>query len=199
MVIGLTLLVVLVLLLPTIISKTPLRNAPLRLALRNMHGTVQAGGASLSWFAPLEYSDIQIRNEQGDLLVSLAKVQSERISLCGLLSNLNDLGTFRVERPQVNVALRPDGSNLEDLFAKEKNPFPKPEAPAESTSSPHLPLVTAEIIDGSANVLDTSSGRKWSINKFNLHVKTSPDDHIAGRAHGVGRSAGRRPYSAARR
>jgi translocation and assembly module TamB len=174
LVIGLTLLMVLVLLLPTIISKTPLRDAPLRLALRNMHGTVQAGGASLSWFAPLEYSDIQIRNEQGDLLVSLAKVQSER-SLYGLLSNLNDLGTFRVERPQVNVALRPDGSNLEDLFAKEKNPFAKPEAPAESTSSPHLPLVTAEIIDGSANVLDTSSGRKWSINKFNLHVKTAPD------------------------
>jgi translocation and assembly module TamB len=176
-VLGMTLLVVLVLLLPTIIAKTPLRDAPLRLALRNMHGTVQAGGASLSWFAPLEYTDIEIRNERGELLVSLAKVQSER-SLYGLLSNLNDLGTFRIERPQVSVALRPDGSDLEDLFAKEKNPFAKPAlaAPQESPKDvQHLPIVTAEIIDGTVNLLDTCSGRKWLVDKFNLHVRTAPD------------------------
>jgi translocation and assembly module TamB len=179
-VIGLTLLVILVMLLPTIIAKTPLRDVPLRLALRNMHGTVQAGGASLSWFAPLEYSDLEIRNSRGELLVSLAKVQSER-SLYGLLSNLNDLGTFRIERPQVNVALRPDGSNLEDLFANEKNPFPKPEpAPVleQTKASQQLPIVTAEIVDGIVNILDTASGQKWSIDKFNLHVRTSPNSML---------------------
>jgi hypothetical protein len=182
-VLGLTLLVILVLVLPTVISKTPLRDAPLRLALRNMRGTVQAGGASLSWFAPLEYTDIEIRNERGELLVSLAKVESER-SLFGLLSNLNNLGTFRIERPQVNVALRPDGSNLEDLFAQEKTPFAKSQAepaqpPATQTAQPlRLPIVTAEILDGTVNVLDTSTGQKWSIDKFNLHVRTSPDSSL---------------------
>ncbi|HEY2761202.1 MAG TPA: hypothetical protein VGI75_10670, partial [Pirellulales bacterium] len=179
-VLGLTLLIVLVLVLPTVIAVTPLRNAPLRLALRNMHGTVQAGGASLSWFAPLEYTDIEIRNERGELLVSLAKVHSER-SLYGLLSNLNDLGTFRIERPQVTVALRPDGSNLEDLFAEEKSPFAKP-APAAPQESPkeaqHVPVVTAEIIDGTVNLLDTASGRKWLVNKFNLHVRTAADSIV---------------------
>ncbi len=175
-VLGLTLLVIVVLVLPTVIAKTPLRDAPLRLALRNLHGTVQAGGASLSWFAPLEYTDIQIRNERGDLLVSLAKVESER-SLYGLLANLNDLGTFRIEQPQVSVALRPDGSDLEDLFAQPKSPFAKSEPPpAQPTASEpkHLPALTAEIIDGTVNVLDTTSGKKWQIDKFNLHVRTSP-------------------------
>ncbi|HEY2827691.1 MAG TPA: hypothetical protein VGJ04_08845 [Pirellulales bacterium] len=179
LVLGLTFLVILVLLLPMIIAKTPLRDAPLRLALRSMHGTVQAGGASLSWFAPLEYTDIEIRNDRGELLVSLAKVQSER-SLYGLLSNLNDLGTFRIERPQISVALRPDGSNLEDLFAKEKNPFAKslPPQPQQANDSLHLPVLTAEIIDGTINLVDTASGQKWLIDKFNLHVRTAPDSAL---------------------
>src|SRR5262249_27968585 len=156
---------------PTVIAVTPLRNAPLRLALRNIQGTVQAGGASLSWFAPLQYTDIEIRNEQGELLVALPNVQSDR-SLFALLSNLNNLGTFRIERPKINVALRADGSNLEDLFGlsgpKRKNVFAKTEAEqpreAQEGKEPHhQPVLTAEIVDGSINLLDTTTGQKWLI------------------------------------
>ncbi|HTQ37751.1 MAG TPA: hypothetical protein VMJ32_01915 [Pirellulales bacterium] len=182
LVLGLTLLIIVVLVLPTVISKTTLRDIPLRLALRNLHGTVQAGGASLSWFAPLEYTNIEIRNERGELLVSLAKVASDK-SLVGLLSNLNDLGTFRVERPQVNAALRADGSNLEDLFIKGteySGAEAKPEAQAtpETGKGTRLPAVTAEIVDGTMHVLDATSGQKWEIDKFNLHLRMSPESSL---------------------
>ena len=134
-VIGSTLLVILILVMPTIIAKTALRNAPLRLAMANMHGTVQAGGASLSWFGSIEYDDIEIRNAQGELLVSLPKVASEK-SLVGLLSNLNDLGTLRIEQPQVSVVMRADGSNLEDVFATKRDATNKP---GKSAAAPHPP------------------------------------------------------------
>ncbi len=176
-VISLTLLVIAVLVLPTVVAKTPLRDAPLRLALQNLHGTIQAGGASLSWFARWNIPTFKSATNVATCSSRSAKVESER-SLFGLLSNLNDLGTFRVEQPQVNVALRPDGSDLEDLFAKPKSPFEKTESVAAQPAakeSKRLPALTAEIIDGSVNVLDTTSGKKWQINKFNLHVRTTSD------------------------
>jgi len=55
-----TMLVILALLLPTIIAKTGLRNAPLRLALAGLRGSVAAGDASLSWLGPIEYANVEI-------------------------------------------------------------------------------------------------------------------------------------------
>ena len=100
-----TLLVIIALLLPTIIAKTGLRNAPLRLALANLRGTVEAGGASLSWLGPIQYTDVEFRDPHGELLLAIAKVESEK-SLLAILQNLNDLGTFHIERPQISIVVR---------------------------------------------------------------------------------------------
>src|SRR5262249_28652107 len=116
-VLGLTALAILVLVLPTVTAYTTLRDAPLRFALRDIPGTVHAVAASLSWFGPIQYRDIEIRNTRGEGVLSLPKVESER-SLIGLLANLKDLGSFRIDRPQLSLAMRRDGSNLEDLFAR---------------------------------------------------------------------------------
>ncbi|HEY2759978.1 MAG TPA: hypothetical protein VGI75_04525, partial [Pirellulales bacterium] len=177
-VIGSTLLVILILVMPTIIAKTALRNAPLRLAMANMHGTVQAGSASLSWFAPIEYDDIEIRNAQGELLVSLPKVASEK-SLVGLLSNLNDLGTFRIEQPQVSVVMRAGGSNLEDLFAPKRDDTIKL---GDTAAAPHAPMKLpgfgVEIIDGTVKLDDTATNHEWEVDKFNLKVRMSSESAL---------------------
>ncbi len=177
-VIGSTLLVILILVAPTIIAKTALRNAPLRLAMANMHGTVQAGGASLSWFGPIEYDDIEIRNAQGELLVSLPKVASEK-SLVGLLSNLNDLGTFRIEQPQVSVVMRSGGSNLEDVFAPKHDDTTRPGDPAATPHAPmKLPGIAVEIVDGTVKLDDTATNHRWEVDKFNLKVRMSPESTL---------------------
>ncbi len=98
LVIGTTLLVIVVLVAPMIIANTPLRNAPLRLAMQSLHGTVHAGGASLSWFGPISYSDIEIRAANGELLLAVPKISSER-SLFDIVTHLNDLGTFPHRAP----------------------------------------------------------------------------------------------------
>src|SRR5690242_14258067 len=104
-------LATMVLLLPNIIAATGLRNAPLRLALGGIHGSVQTGGASLSWFGPIRYTDIEIRDAEGKPLLVMPSVESER-TLVGLIANLKNLGTFRIEKPQVSLTLRHDGSNV---------------------------------------------------------------------------------------
>ncbi len=175
LVICFTLLAVFVLALPTVVAYTGLRNAPLRLALRDIHGTVEAGGASLSWFGPICYTDLQIRNERGEVLLSLAKVESER-SLFGLLSNLKDLGTFRIERPQVSLALRPDGSNLEDVLAPMLTSEKPSTDPAGPPSKP--PAMAIEIVDGNIKVLDTATGQRWELDKFNFKLRMSPESTL---------------------
>ena len=173
LVIGFTLLSICVLALPTIVSYTGLRNAPLRLALRDIHGTVEAGGASLSWFGPLSYTDLTIRDSHGNVLLSLAKVESER-SLFALLANLKDLGTFRIEQPQVSLSLRPDGSNIEDVFAPMLTSQHKPAS--ESSGEPTKPpAMTVEIVDGDIKVLDTATGQRWQLDKFNFKLRMSPE------------------------
>ena len=97
LVLGTALLSIVVLVLPTVIAYTPLRNVPLRFALSGMHGTVQSSGASLSWFGPIRFTDIEVRDVHGEVLLAVPKVESER-SLAAIISNLNDLGTFHVER-----------------------------------------------------------------------------------------------------
>ncbi len=177
LVIGSTLLLVLVLVAPMIIANTPLRDAPLRLAMQSLHGTVHAGGASLSWFAPISYSDIEIRAANGELLLAVPKISSER-SLFDIITHLSDLGSFRIERPQVSLVLRRDGSNLEDVISSPANSLQQPPEPAAETGSSQpvkLPTLSLEIVDGSINISDTSTKQRWQVDKFNFLVRTSSE------------------------
>src|SRR5262245_32184377 len=171
-----TLLVIIALLLPTIIAKTGLRNAPLRLALANLRGTVEAGGASLSWLGPIQYTDVEFRDSHGKLLLALPKVESEK-SLLAIAGNLNDLGTFHVERPQISIVVRPDGSNVEVVMPR---PAPTSSSPAQaaSGSATKLPAISIEIVDGSIKVADAATGQQCLVDKLNLKVQASADSIV---------------------
>jgi translocation and assembly module TamB len=173
LVIGFTLLAIFVLALPTIISYTGLRNTVLRLALGNIHGAVQAGGASLSWFGALQFNDLELRDERGEAIFTIAKVESER-SLWGIITNLDDLGTFRIVRPQASVVLRPDGSNFEDVLAPLLKS--KEHKPHDTThTNGKLPAVTVEVVDGNFKLNDTATQQKWELDKFNFKLRMSPE------------------------
>jgi translocation and assembly module TamB len=171
-----TLLVIIALLLPTIIAKTALRNAPLRLALANLRGTVEAGGASLSWLGPIQYTDLEIRDPHGELILALPKVESEK-SLLAIVQNLNDLGTFHVERPQISIVVRADGSNVEDVMPRAAATSSSP-APAASGGATKLPAIAIEIVDGSIKLADAATGQQCLVDKLNLKVRTSVDSFV---------------------
>ncbi len=139
---------------------------------------MQAGGASLSWFSPVSYTDLEIRNERGELLLALPKVSSER-TLWDIVTHLNNLGTFRIERPQVSIVVRPDGSNLEDVFCApptlQKAPEPAPEI---SKAPAKLPTMAVEFVDGTIGLVDSAQKQKWEIDKFNFLLRTSADSPL---------------------
>ncbi len=164
-----TALVIVALVLPTLIAYTPLRNAPLRFVLQGMHGTVQSGGASLSWFGPVQYTDIEIRDARGEVLLTVPKIESDR-SLTGLISNLNDLGTFRIERPQISLAMRAGGSNLEDVFSADAKKLRE-----HASQAIKLPAMTAQVVDGSIHLTDAKTNQHWQVEKLNLNWTTAPN------------------------
>ncbi|MCC7083681.1 MAG: hypothetical protein IT427_01595 [Pirellulales bacterium] len=171
-VLGGALLATVVLLLPNIIAATGLRNAPLRMALAGIRGSVTTGGASLSWFGAIRYTDIEIRDAEGKPLLVVPSVESER-TLIGLIGNLNNLGTFRIERPQVSLTLRQDGSNAEDIF---KPVIEKAEkSPRVESEILHPLAMTVEIVDGTIQLTDATTNQQWKFEKFNFKLRTSPE------------------------
>src|SRR5262249_12425512 len=155
-----------------------LRAAPLRLALAGLHGTVDAGGASLSWLGPIQYTDIEFRDSHGELLLAIPKIESEK-SLLGILKNLNDLGMFRIERPQVSLLVRADGSNVEDVVSNGSTSSTSlTSTPSAAGATVKLPALAIEIVDGSIKVADTTSGQQCVVDKLNVKLRTSADSTL---------------------
>ncbi|MDY3554978.1 hypothetical protein R5W24_004110 [Gemmata sp. JC717] len=112
-----TLLILVLWLAPTIVAKTPLRNAVARKALADVKGSVEVGGASLGWFAPVELRDISVRDESGRPVVNVAKLRSQK-TLVNIAVAPNAPGAFTVEHPTISVAFEKGSTNVESAFAE---------------------------------------------------------------------------------
>lgn len=170
-VIMLSALVALVWAAPIIVAKGPWRNALLGWALADLRGTATVGSCSLGWFSAVQATDIEIRGEDGELILSAPSLSSDK-PLLSLLLNLNDLGGFRCEQPKLNVIVRDDGSNLEDALATWLEPKDKP-----PTATPALSLT---IHDGQITLTDTAArdivgGAKWQIEALQVALALPRD------------------------
>ena len=157
---GLIGLGVLVWLVPLLLACTAARDWPLRQALAGMKGTIRSGSASLGWFSPVVYSDVQLRDAAGNLLASAATVSGQK-TLAGWLLNLNDLGTIRIERPVLSLAARAGGSNLEDVLAPWWNASNA--APAKS--------LALEAVDGQIEIDNQATKEHWQIQDVQVGLR----------------------------
>src|SRR5947209_13971223 len=64
--------------LPIVLAWTPLRNRALSMALPGLNGTITSGGASLGWFSPVEFRDVEIRDAAGNRLASAAAIRTDK-------------------------------------------------------------------------------------------------------------------------
>src|SRR5262245_36075229 len=85
------LFLLLVSLSPVFIARTPLRNWLVAAALKEFAGEVRIGGASLGWFRPPVFTDIEIRDLGGRTLLRAPRVEGSK-SLAALLCHPFDLG-----------------------------------------------------------------------------------------------------------
>lgn len=164
-------MVLLIWMLPILIAHSPLLNWIVGMAAADLDGQVRIGSASLGWFSPIELGDIEVRDAQEQPVVSISEVHGDR-SLLQLLWNPSRTGWFRIVAPQIEVILREDGSNLEDLLAKYLVPNDEP-----SSAAIEMGL---EVVDGTISVIDARTQRSWRVERFHLALTMSanPDSPL---------------------
>jgi translocation and assembly module TamB len=160
------LVVVIIALLPTLVAKTPLRNVILSAVLPKNSVQVAIGDASLSWFSPPSVSGIEVRDAAGRPLVAVESVQLSR-SPWLLATNWHELGEVVVTRPVVYVAVRPDGSNVEDVIHQLTATAGAPSSGEAGSESPTKVAVAVKVVDGTVLMQDTATGHGWRVASLN--------------------------------
>jgi hypothetical protein len=155
--------------LPNIIAKTSLKQAAIDYALADFNGKISVQDMSLGWLSPIRISGVSAADTQGKPLITIDKMVTSKPLYTFLFDN--DYGEVLIERPTVDLQLRPDGSNLEDALEKLMAPS---DPPVESFK---LPVMTIRCTAGIANVHSTATNEQWTIDSLNAVARTSTD-HI---------------------
>lgn len=148
---------------PTIVAKTPLRQWVVAMLVEDLDGTATARSMSLGWFSPATFNEVELLDASDQPVLTATKISGDR-SLWALLRDRSDLGTIRVEGAKIHLALRPDGSNLEDVL----RPLLESD---ESTPGPIQ--LRVEVVDATIAIEPTDDGRRWQIERLNAQVDLS--------------------------
>ncbi len=160
------LLLLLFVLSPILLAGTPLRNWLLARALPQLQGDIRIGGGSLGWVRPPVFTDIEVRDSAGRILLHIPRLEGSK-SLVELLRHPFDLGEFRLTQPAVHIVCSHDSSNLETALAYW---LQKKETPSDSAFA--VDGVALRIVISQARVLleDEDNGRTWSLDPLDLTV-----------------------------
>ncbi|MEN6407907.1 MAG: hypothetical protein ABFC77_15745 [Thermoguttaceae bacterium] len=156
----LALVVLAVWLAPAVVAHTPLLSWGLKQATADLDGSVSIGDASLGWFSPIEAQNVELKDRDGATVLAAASIQSQRW-LVGLLWNRENLGRFHLNDPKLSLAVRDNGSNVEDLVAKYLTARPSPET-AEKNSSSTSWRFALDVSGGEIALLDERTRRTWT-------------------------------------
>ena len=149
--------ILLLILLPWLLAKTPLRNRLLSAIVGSEDVSVQSRDASFGYFTPLSLSGLRIESAAQAAVVQVEQIESEH-SWLGLLFAGSDLGTFRFDQPHFDVLVRPSQT--------------PPEADAVASPEPEpidLPQLVAEVRDASV-IVRTPGATEPPIDVDNIDV-----------------------------
>lgn len=149
---------------PAIVARTSLVQRAVTDNTRDFAAQVSVGRVSLGWFSPVVVRDVVALDLQGQPLVTIAQVQTEK-SLWGLLQDHRDLGGIYLDQPRAQVILRPDGTNIEDAL----RPW------LEKPSEPSDLGCRVEIRDGLVEIVDQASGARWMADGTQVQVALPRD------------------------
>ncbi|HEX5104963.1 MAG TPA: hypothetical protein VFV87_14185, partial [Pirellulaceae bacterium] len=151
------LLAVLVFFAPWIVSATGLWKPILAWAAPDVAGKVEIGTLRLGWISGIDLGDVTIRDAAGQPLAVAGRITSRK-TLLEIVQNQEQLGTFDIQGPKINLVLREDGSNLEDFLAS----LPK------SSDEPSAVGFAVTVTSGSIQLDDQISSRQWQLDNVNF-------------------------------
>ncbi len=135
---------------PEIVARTSFVQRMVAQNTSDLAGSVSIGRVSLGWMSPVEVRDVAVQDAQGQPLAQIESVRTEK-TLFSLAMDTHNLGTLILEKPRLQLLLKPDGSNLEDairpLLSKEGQP-------ADIGCA-------VEVRDGAVEILDQTTGSRW--------------------------------------
>lgn len=146
---------------PQVVARTGLRNQLVRDGVSDLRGSVEVGGASFGWLAPIELRDVTVKDAQGRTLLTAARIVSSK-TLLALLRDHADLGEFTIDRPTAEIVCEKGTTNLEDAVAN----FLKGDAPA----GPGRPSVSVRLSGGRLTVRDADAGKSWEFDALEAAV-----------------------------
>ncbi len=150
--------ILLVAALPTIVAKSPLLNVVLSRAVPGGALRVAAGDASLGWLTAPSLSHVEVADAVGNPLLTADQIAISQSPL-SLAMNWRNLGIITIQRPVIQIQLRPDGSNLEDVIHKIAQAIaPADPAATDSTTATEQTRFALNIVDATMNILDTTTG-----------------------------------------
>lgn len=167
---------------PTLITKYPdLRDYLVRRFMGKLNGDIVIKEFSVGWFSPLKIEGLQLlphadsqpvpgSSSNRDPLVAAARIETER-ELWRMLWDRSDIGTIRIERPEVFLALGEKGaSNFADVF--------RPILDDEAKTPTSLKFgARAQIVDGTLRGLSAETREPWQITGINLAVGVRAAEH----------------------
>src|SRR5579884_2315220 len=159
-------LVCLLVLSPILIAGTPLRNWLLAHALPHFQGSIRIGSASVGWFRPPIFTDIEIHDSAGRMLLHVPRLEGNK-PLAAILCNPFDLGEFRLTQPVLHVVCSGDSSNLETTLAYWLH---KRETPSDSGLALDGIAIRGVLAQACILLEDEDSGRTWSLEPLDLTV-----------------------------
>ncbi len=159
LVVVFVLLGVLAFVAPILIGSTGAWKSILASSAPKLAGKIDAKSVTLSWLAPIELSDVAVRDAAGEPLAQIARVKSRKTLLAIALCP-QDLGTFDIEQPQARVALRDTGSNVEEFLTL---------LPESKQDSPRTQIGLA-VTGGTIEIDDQIAGKQWLLSRVNLDL-----------------------------
>ena len=163
----LLILLALIFFLPNIVGWSGLHQTAINYAAADFRGKIQVEKFSAGWLQPIELSGVRVVDDQQQLLLEADSIRTSK-KLFKLLG-VSDYGQVTVDRPVVQIQMRPGGSNLEDALANYLTPTE--EQPDEDDST-ELPKLQLNINEGNVVLAGVDQSRVWQIDSLNGRVQT---------------------------
>jgi hypothetical protein len=176
---GMLVVLLLLIFAPQIVAWSVLRHQLPRLRLRGFEEEIRVGRASLSWWGPIELSDVELDSPDGKPCVIVKRVTEDR-GVWTLLFRRHEPLHVRLEAPIVTLLVRPDGSNLEDAFAPVLS-HPRPWQPNRERSF--------EVVNGSIRISESTTGRTAEWNDIDLRARSEPGQTVPAHLEFTAKSA----------
>jgi len=172
---------------PYLFSWPPLTNLAFSAASSRLQGRATVGAVSLSWFSPPALTDFEVVPREGPPLLKTPIIDIDR-PLWQIVTH-GHIGQVRIERPELHLLIRKDGSNLEDLLGRRLKPATQPTG---EVTTPHAGKTTA-----SRERRPVAIKRSIDVRVVDLHVAwRTPDSPQEWDVAGVNLAFGLRPASA---